>query len=113
MGLAQRDHDYRTYADYLALPEDYRYELIDGAAYLMAPARTIDHQDIVGDIYFQLRGTLKNRPCHTFIAPVDVRLPRADGHVDTVVQPDVLVVCDESKLDRQGVRGAPDLVEEV
>ncbi len=55
-------------------------------------------------------------PCRVFIAPVDVRLPKADEadeHIDTVVQPDVLLVCDPTKLDRRGVRGAPDLVVEV
>lgn len=116
MGLALRDHDHHSYADYLSWPEDVRYELIDGTAYLMAPAPTLDHQDVAGEIYFQLRRALEGKPCRAFIAPVDVRLPKAretDEQVDTVVQPDVLVVCDESKLDRRGVRGAPDFVVEV
>jgi Uma2 family endonuclease len=116
MSLAKRDAAYHTYADYLTWPEDVRYELIDGVAYLMAPAPTLDHQDIAGEIYFQLRRALAGKPCRAFIAPVDVRLPKADeadGRIDTVVQPDVLVVCDSAKLDRRGVRGAPDFVVEV
>ncbi|MDD5035655.1 MAG: Uma2 family endonuclease [Methylococcaceae bacterium] len=116
MGLALRDHDRHTYADYLSWPEEARYELIDGAAYLMAPAPTLEHQDFAGEIYFQLRQALQGKPCRVFIAPVDVRLPKVgevDERVDTVVQPDVLVVCDEKKLDRRGVRGAPDFVAEV
>lgn len=116
MGLARRDHDYHTYGDYLRWPEDVRYELIDGMAYLMAPAPTLDHQDVAGEIYLQLRQGLKGKSCRAFISPVDVRLPKAheaDQDVDTVVQPDVLVVCDPSKLDRRGVRGTPDLVVEV
>ena len=116
MGLALRDDRYHTYADYLAWPEDVRYELIDGTAYLMAPAPTLAHQDVVGEIYFQLRQALQGKSCRAFIAPVDVRLPKADeadDQVDTVLQPDVLVVCDPSRLDRRGVRGAPDLVVEV
>ncbi|MBI4755740.1 MAG: Uma2 family endonuclease [Betaproteobacteria bacterium] len=116
MGLALRDSTSHTYADYLGWPEDVRYELIDGVAYLMAPAPALDHQDVAGEIYFQLRRALEGRPCRAFVAPVDVRLPRAnetDERVDTVVQPDVLVVCDPAKLDRRGVRGAPDLVVEV
>ena len=116
MGLAIRDHDHHTYADYLSWPDDVRYELIDGVAYLMAPAPTLDHQDVAGEIYFQLRRALEGKPCRTFIAPVDVRLPKADeadDQINTVVQPDVLVVCDASKLDRRGVRGAPDFVVEV
>jgi hypothetical protein len=51
--------------------------------------------------------TLKDKPCRAFIAPVDVRLPKldeADERIGTVVQPDVLVVCDVNKLDRRGVR---------
>lgn len=105
-----------TYSDYLHWPEDVRYELIDGVAYLMAPAPVLAHQEVAGEIYFQLRQALEGQPCRPFIAPVDVRLPRAgesDEWVDTVVQPDVLVVCDPGKLDRRGVRGAPDLVVEV
>ncbi|EXJ14669.1 Uma2 family endonuclease [Imhoffiella purpurea] len=116
MALAQRDTDYHTYADYLTWPDDVRYELIDGVAWMMAPAPSLDHQDVAGEIYFQLRQALQDRPCRPFIAPVDVRLPNGDeedGRIDTVVQPDVLVVCDPSKLDRRGVRGAPDLVVEV
>ncbi|MDQ3775441.1 MAG: Uma2 family endonuclease [Pseudomonadota bacterium] len=116
MALALRDNAYHTYADYLAWPEDVRYELIDGMAYLMAPAPALDHQDIAGEIYFQLRRSLEGRSCRAFIAPVDVRLPKGeevDEQVDTVVQPDVLVVCDAGKLDRRGVRGAPDFVVEV
>jgi len=116
MGPALRDDRYHTYADYLAWSEDLRYELIDGTAYVMAPAPTLAHQDVVGEIYFQLRQALQGKSCRAFIAPVDVRLPKADeadDEVDTVLQPDVLVVCDPSRLDRRGVRGAPDLVVEV
>jgi len=116
MPLSQRDTDYHTYADYLTWPDEVRYELIDGMAWMMAPAPTLDHQEVAGDIYFQLRQALQNRPCRPFIAPVDVRLPKGDeedARIDTLVQPDVLVVCDPDKLDRRGVRGAPDLVVEV
>ena len=116
MGLTVRDHQHHTYADYLSWPEDVRYELIDGAAYLMAPAPTLDHQDVAGEIYRQVANALQGKPCRAFIAPMDVRLPKShetDEQTDTVVQPDVLVVCDESQLDRRGVRGAPDFVAEV
>jgi Uma2 family endonuclease len=116
MGLPLRDSEHHTYADYVSWPEDVRYELIDGRAYLMAPAPSLEHQDVAGEIYRQLSNTLEGKPCRPFIAPVDVRLPKAnelDEQIDTVVQPDVLVVCDESKLDRRGVRGAPDFVVEV
>ncbi len=118
MGLAQRDNQLHTYAEYLTWPDDVRYELIDGVAYLMAPpAPTLDHQDFAGEIYRQLGNALQGKSCRVFIAPVDVRLPKvneADELIDTVVQPDVLVVCDLDKLDRKrGVRGAPDFAVEV
>jgi len=82
----------------------------------MAPAPNLEYQDVAGEIYRQLSNALEDKPCRAFIAPVDVRLPKADESdefIDTVVQPDVLVVCDESKLDRRGVRNAPDFVIEV
>jgi Uma2 family endonuclease len=116
MGLARRDTQHHTYADYLTWPNDVRYELIDGVAYLMAPAPTLDHQDVVGEVFRQLANALQSKPCRAYVSPVDVRLPKADEAddlVDTVVQPDVLVVCDHAKLDRRGVRGGPDLVVEV
>jgi Uma2 family endonuclease len=116
MGLPLRDKDYHTYGDYLTWPEDVRYELIDGVAYLMAPAPTVSHQDIAGEIYYQARQALEGKPCRVFIAPVDVRLPKAqeaDESIDTVVQPDVLVVCDQTKISERGVCGAPDWVVEV
>ena len=116
MGLPQRDAEHHTYGDYVTWPEDVRYELIDGVAYLMAPAPTLEHQDIAGEIFRQLANMLLDKPCRVYIAPVDVRLPKgdeADELIDTVVQPDVLVVCEEHKLDRRGVRGGPDLVVEV
>ena len=116
MHPALGDLEHYTYADYQTWPEEVRYELIDGTAYLMAPAPTLDHQEVAGEIYRQFGNALEGKPCRPFIAPVDVRLPKAqesDGLIDTVLQPDVLVVCDPGKLDRRGVRGAPELVVEV
>jgi len=116
MSLALKDKQHHCYGDYLTWPDDVRYELIDGNAYLMAPAPDLAHQEVVGEIYRQAANALKGKSCRAFIAPVDVRLPKqneADERIDTVVQPDVLVVCDPNKLDRRGVRGAPDWVVEV
>ena len=116
MGLALRKEKHYTYADYLTWPDDARYELIDGEAFLMAPAPLIEHQEVAGEVFRQLANQLDGKPCRPYIAPVDVRLPRkdeADAAIDTVVQPDVLVVCDPSKIDRRGVRGAPDWLLEV
>lgn len=116
MGLLLRDHDRHTYGEYLSWPDDVRYELVDGRAYLRYPAPGLVHQDVAGELYRQVANQLAGKPCRAFIAPVDVRFPQAgqgNDDVDTVLQPDVFVVCDESKLDRQGVCGAPDWVVEV
>lgn len=116
MGLPLRDARRHTYGEYLTWPEDVRYELIDGEAYLMAPAPSADHQRLAGGIYRQIADALEGRSCEAFIAPFDVRLPRAgeaDDAVDTVVQPDISVVCDPTKIDARGCRGAPDWVIEV
>ena len=104
-----------TYADYRAWPDDERWELIDGEAYAMAgPGRA--HQTVVGEMFRQIANHLVGKPCQPFVAPFDVRLPRgneADDDIATVVQPDILVVCDPAKLDERGCRGAPDWVIEV
>ena len=116
MGLEPRKEKRYTYADYLQWPDDTRYELIDGEVFRLAPTPLIEHQEVAGEVYCQLRNQLDGKACRPYIAPVDVRLPRkdeADAAIDTVVQPDVLVVCDPSKIDRRGVRGAPDWLLEV
>ena len=116
MGPVLRKEKHYTYADYLQWPDDTRYELIDGEAFLMSPAPLVEHQEVAGELFRQLANQLDGQPCRPYIAPVDVRLPRkdeADAAIDTVVQPDVLVVCDPHKIDRRGVRGAPDWVLEV
>lgn len=115
MGLALKDTEHHCYGDYLHWADN-NYELIDGEAYFMAPAPNLEHQEVAGDVYFQLRSALAGKKCRAFIAPIDVRLPKkdeADESIDTVVQPDVLVVCDSHKLDRRGIRGAPDWILEV
>ncbi|MBS3965025.1 MAG: Uma2 family endonuclease [Methylomonas sp.] len=116
MGFALEQDKHYTYRDYLTWPDDFRCELIDGKIYMMTPAPLLTHQDTAGEIFTQTKQALRGKPCRAFIAPLDVRLPRhdmADEDTDIVVQPDVLVVCDPNKLDRRGVRGAPDWVVEV
>ncbi|CAK0767039.1 Uma2 family endonuclease [Gammaproteobacteria bacterium] len=113
---AVRRDDHFTYGDYCTWPGDERWELIDGVPYAMAPAPSRFHQGAVVELTRQIANQLLNRPCQVFAAPFDVRLPKAseaDKTIDTVVQPDIVVVCDERKLDRQGCRGAPDWIIEV
>lgn len=72
MGLARRDTAFHTYGDYLGRPEDVRYELIEGVAYLMAPAPTVRHQEIVGEIFRQIANALENTPCRVLRSGEDV-----------------------------------------
>ena len=117
MALPQRDTPRLTYADYLTWPNGQRDELISGTAYVREPpAPSRSHQEVVGELYLQVRLALEGRSCRAYVAPFDVRLPQsgeADEQIDTVVQPDVLIVCDRRKLDERGMRGAPDWVAEV
>jgi Uma2 family endonuclease len=89
---------------------------------MMAPAPSVDHQTLAFEVGRQLGNALEGRPCRVLLAPVDVLLVRAndsqglhqaDDEADTVVQPDVLVVCDPQKVTPRGIRGAPDWVLEV
>jgi len=105
-----------TYADYLKWEFEERLELFKGRIYKLSAPNT-EHQDICGNLFFELKNILKNKTCRPFIAPFDVRLPvknkKKDNEITTVVQPDVCVVCDESKIDTRGCCGAPDLVVEI
>ena len=117
MTVLQRDTHYHTYGDYLTWSRDYGDELINGTAYVREPpSPSFSHQGIAGQLYYQLVSALKGKPCRVCIAPLDVRLPKSteeDDQVDTVVQPDVFIVCDRQKIDKRGVRGAPDWLAEV
>jgi len=106
-----------TYADYLTWPDDERWEIIDGVAYAMSPAPGRQHQKIFGELFGELRNYLKKKSCEVYAAPFDVRFSERQGltdeKIETVVQPDILVVCDKSKLDERGCNGAPDLIVEI
>jgi Uma2 family endonuclease len=117
MPLAAREsRQALTYADYCTWPEDERWELIDGEAWDMSPAPSRRHQDVALELGVQVKAALRGRPCSVYLAPFDVRLPRGeetDERIDTVVQPDLSVFCDRSRLDERGARGAPDWIVEV
>lgn len=105
-----------NYGDYCQWPEEERWELIDGEAFAMAPAPSRLHQEFVVALAAQIHPKLAETGCRVYVAPFDVRLPKSgesDDHVDTVVQPDLAIVCDTAKLDDKGCRGAPDWVIEV
>ena len=107
-----------TYADYLTWLDDKRRELIDGFIHLMsAPWRR--HARTLSNFFYRLEVYIKMKKgkCHVYLAPFDVRFPlhgsTDDDKIFDVVQPDICVVCDLSKLDDRGCIGAPDLIVEV
>lgn len=105
-----------TYKDYLSWGDDERWELIDGIAFNMTPTPSRFHQDISGELFAQFHNYLKGKPCKVYAAPFDVLLPAAgekEGDIKTVVQPDIVVVCDPAKLNEKGCIGAPDLIIEI
>jgi len=114
--LAEKKDELFTYGDYLTWDDGERWELIDGVAYNMTPAPSRFHQQVSMELCFQLVNYLRETTCKVFAAPFDVRLQEvdeADDAIRTVVQPDISVVCDPSKLDDKGCKGSPDLVVEI
>lgn len=115
MALPLKKESY-TFADCLTWPENERIELIDGEAVLMSLPSTV-HQKISGELFRQLANFLEGKKCEVFSAPFGVRLFEKDGdspeNVDTMVEPDISVICDRDKLDRHGCKGAPDLIVEI
>lgn len=106
-----------TYADYVKWRFKERLELIRGKIFRMSPAPNTVHQQVLMKIGYGFYGFLEGKTCSAFVAPFDVRLPvknrKKDNEIYTVVQPDVFVVCDKTKIDARGCCGAPDLVVEI
>ena len=103
-----------TYSDYLHWQFSERVELIKGFIKKMSPAPSRLHQTISQNLNFKIYSFFENHACSVYTAPFDVRLPIPNGKKDTtVVQPDICVICDETKLDEQGCNGAPDLIIEI
>jgi Uma2 family endonuclease len=114
--LSQLDpKGYYTYADYLTWRFKERVELLLGKIFRMSPAPNVYHQTIHANLFIAIGKIIEKKVCKIFSAPFDVRLPvsKKKGNQDTVVQPDLVVICDESKLDEQGCNGAPDIVIEI
>ena len=100
-----------TVEDYLALPDEQRAELIDGVFYDMA-APDLHHQYIISELLWQLKEYLRKTGglCRAFAAPTDVKL---DTDNRTMVQPDVFIICDRTKVTKRWLNGSPDFVAEV
>ena len=115
MALLPQEQRY-SYADLLAWDDNVRYELYDGQPIAPASPSNI-HQEILSALHYHFYDYLKDKQCKVYLAPFDIRLFEEHGDspedVDTVLQPDLTVVCDKNKVDRHGIRGAPDLVIEI
>jgi Uma2 family endonuclease len=105
-----------TYKDYLAWPDNERWELIHGIPYSMSPAPSRMHQQVSLAFVRIMDEFLRDKSCELYYAPLDVRLPEAGEAEETnatVVQPDIFVVCDSHKLDDRGCSGPPDFIIEI
>lgn len=105
-----------TYADYLTWSEDERWEIIDGVPFLQA-APSPTHQLISGELYRQFANYLLGKTCKAYLAPFCVRLTNGEEKqnedIMKVVEPDLTIICDKSKIDEKGCNGSPDLIVEV
>jgi Uma2 family endonuclease len=110
LGYGKRQGDY-TVEDYYAIPDEIRVELIDGCIYDMAAPHGI-HQGIAGEFFAQIHNFIRNNKgsCIPFMSPIDVQLDCDDK---TMVQPDVIILCDRDKFKKGKIFGAPDFVLEV
>ena len=105
-----------SYADYLTWQMEEMVELIKGKLFKHTAAPRVNHQRLSLKISSELYNILKGKKCEVFASPFDVRLPvksKRNEDIDTVVQPDICVVCDPEKIDELGCVGAPDLIVEI
>jgi len=112
----RKSEEHYTYRDLLTWPEDERWELIHGVPYDMTPSPGTAHQGISALLTTAFVNLLDGKSCSVFAAPLDVLLPKCDEseeNIDTVVQPDMMIVCDKAKITDHGIKGAPNLVIEI
>lgn len=114
MPIPHSDKKY-TYADYLTWPEDERWEILDGVPYMQS-APTWQHQSVSRELMLQFGEYLRKKPCQVFAAPFDLRLPESeekDEDITNVIQPDIVVICDNEGLKGTGYCGTPTLLIEI
>jgi len=108
-----------SYADYLTWQFEQYVELIKGKIWKMSPAPRTKHQRVIRKITYKLESFLLQKTCELFISPFDVRLydkkksEKVNQDIFTVVQPDLCIICDKTKIDELGCLGAPDLIVEI
>lgn len=100
-----------TIDDYEAYPDDQRIEVFEGIPYAMA-SPSIVHQRLSSRLSYLFNDYIfkKSGTCEVFTAPCDVKL---SDDLLTIVQPDVMIVCNPDKLDKNRCNGAPDFVVEI
>ncbi len=116
MGIPKTRYDRFNYADYSSWDDAKRWEIINGIAYDMTPAPNTEHQRISMRLSIAIGKFLEGKLCSVFSAPFDVRLAeksKTDEETINIVQPDILVICDQSKIDERGIKGAPDWIIEI
>ena len=114
MPLAKVQGEY-SYADYLTWPEDERWEIIDGTAYLQAVPSPL-HQEVLTELLTQIHQQFSGKTCRSYPAPFCVRLAekdQEDKNIKMVVEPDITIVCDQSKVVAKGYHGVPDMIIEI
>lgn len=108
MGNTARKVEPYTYQQYMQAPADERLEIINGTTYDMSPSPSVKHQKVVMAFAALAYGHFRGKDCTPFVAPMDVVLDDIN-----VVEPDLFVVCDKSKITEANIKGAPDLIIEV
>lgn len=104
-----------TYADYITWPGDERWEIIDGVPYMLS-APTWQHQSISRELVLEFGQFLRNTQCQVFAAPFDLCIPEGnekDEEISSITQPDMVIVCDKSRLRKTGYFGVPSLIIEI
>lgn len=116
MGMPEEKRKY-SYAEYMFLDEDFLCEVLDGEIISMSPSPTPKHQDVVDELTAEFKMFLRGKECMAFSSPIDVCLfaehEMKYEEIKDWVQPDLIVVCDRSKIGEKNIIGAPDLVIEV
>lgn len=116
MSLAIQQNKIYTYKDYLCFPDDFKYEIIEGTPYLMSPSPTVQHQRILRKMFIAINDSLKNVNCEVFSAPLDVILTLNASNVESatnVIQPDIFIICDKSKIKEKFILGSPEFIIEI
>lgn len=113
MPLLKPEQQY-SYVDYLTWPEEERWEILDGIPYMQATP-TDKHQMISGELYRQFSTHLHGKSCRIFHPPFSVILDEEsnNSNIRNVLEPDLTIVCDRSKLTGRGYKGGPSLIVEI